>query len=58
MALFTEPLSIALLALIHTKYQKSAGLVDYKQLKDTDCTVLCTVNANYGTISDRTPPEV
>jgi hypothetical protein len=32
MALFTEPLWVALLELIHTKYQKSAGLVDYKEL--------------------------
>lgn len=47
MALFTEPLSVALLVLIHTKYQNSAGLVDHKQLKDTNCNVLRTVNQTH-----------
>jgi hypothetical protein len=68
MALFTELLWVALLGLIHTKYQKSAGLVDYKQLKDTHWTVVRTVNQThrsteyfmlcYRTISDRKPPKV
>lgn len=47
MALFREPLSFALFVLIHAKYQKSAGLVDDKQLKDMDCTALCTVNQTH-----------
>jgi len=50
MALFTEPLWVALLGLIHTKYQKGAGLVDYKLLKNTHCTVVCTVNRTHCTV--------
>jgi hypothetical protein len=47
MALYTEPLWVALFGLIHRKHQKSAVLVDYKHLKDADCSVLHTVNQTH-----------